>query len=157
MLFTSCLYSVLCCKRCLQLTFRVKFVVSNWRLCHVCLFLCFFYKSAIINPLQELTSACFFPFHAGLEPTLPPGSVQLVGVLYIIWHYMHMYCEGHPMNLSSHTRHRPQTFSTNWFSHILHVQYRRLLDIWKLLVMRLTARWQCNQVSQWCSLGQLGI
>ena len=34
-----------------------------------------------------------------------------------------------------------------FFPHILHVQYRRLLDIWKLLLLHLTARWQCKQVS----------
>ena len=41
----------------------------------------------------------------------------LEGVLYIIWYYMHMYCEGHPLNLSTLTLHQPQTSSPNWFSH----------------------------------------
>ena len=52
-----------------------------------------------------------FPLYAGFEPILPRW-------LSAGWkrYNMHMYCEGHPLNLSTLTLHRPQT--SNLFSHI---------------------------------------
>ena len=66
-----------------------------------------------------------FQLHAGFEPTLPRWLSAGWNGYYILY-YMHIYCEGHPLNLSNLTLHQPQTSSPN--------QYRRLYDIWKLLL-----------------------
>ena len=69
-----------------------------------------------------------FPIHAGFGIPFHAGSVRvgrgsMIIVLYYI--YAYMFCYGHPLNLSTLTLHRPQTFS-HLFPHIFHVQYRRL-------------------------------
>ena len=51
-----------------------------------------------------------------------------------------MYCEGHPLNLSTLTLHRPQTSS--FFTHLCMYSIAIYRTFWKLLLLRLTARWQ---------------
>ena len=85
----------------------------------------------------------------------------LEGVLYIIWYYMHMYCEGHPLNLSTLTLHRPQTSSHNWFSHIFFTHF----CMYSIAVYRTVGNYCCcfsllggSAIRcQWCSLDPLGI
>ena len=110
------------------------------------------------------------PLHTGVEPTLPRWLSAGWKEYYItvLYHNMHMQCEGHPLNLStlvlydicictvkvceSHplnlstfTLHGPQTFS-----HLFHTFCMYNIpcqDMQNYQLLLLTARWQGNKVS----------
>ena len=78
---------------------------------------------------------------------------------YISWYYMHMYCEGNPLNISTLTLHQPQTFSHLFLTHFC------MCSIADWILWRTFGNYCCcvsllggNAIRcQWCSLDPLDI
>ena len=126
----------------------VECIVSVWifrsQLCYV-IYMYFYFKSAIINPLQEVTSACFSHYMLVLSLPFHPGSVLVGrGTIHHMLLYAYVLWRSSIESLHSHASPATYIFSqlifTPFFHTFLHVQYRRLYDTWKLLLLRITAK-----------------